>query len=121
MNGIPAALQYLTLSSAGVWVLVAIAITTAIKSWPILRRIQLESDSSLRRDLLEEVRKLRADVISERRSCDERIEAQDKRHSAELAELRGEVNGLRRQLLQMQQMTGQPIILDSPRKPRKRS
>lgn len=104
-------LRAMTPGSWGVWSLVALAVLSLIKGWPVLKKIGMDGDASLRHDLLDEVRALRREVADERRSCDLKLAEQDKRHATELGELRGEINGLRNQLLQMQSMTGNPIPL----------
>lgn len=106
MGELPAILQGLTIGGAGVWVLVIIAITTAIKSWPILRKAQLEADGSFRHDLIGMVRVLRDEVAAERKSCDDRIAQQEARHQAEIERLENQVKGLARQFKQVQLSTG---------------
>jgi hypothetical protein len=97
--------------SVGVWTLVFIALITLIKGWPALKKMSIEADGSLRKDLLDRIGSLEAEIRSERKACDERLNEQEIRHVEAMALLKGEVNGLRRQLLQMQELTGQPIVL----------
>lgn len=101
----------------GVWTLVLIALVTLIKGWPALKKLSIEADGSLRRDLLERIGVLEHELAAERRSCDDRLREQDARHGRELARLEGEVNGLRRQMVQLQQSSGGALALgDIPKR-----
>lgn len=97
--------------SVGVWTLVFIALITLIKGWPALKKMSIEADGSLRKDLLDRIGSLESEIRAERKACDERLNEQELRHVEAMATLQGEVNGLRRQLLQMQQISGHPIAL----------
>src|SRR5689334_16868854 len=96
----------------GVWTLVLIALVTLIKGWPALKKLSIEADGSLRKDLLDRIGTLEVQLTAERRSCDDRLREQESRHNAEMARLEGEVNGLRRQMVQLQQSSGLGLLLD---------
>ena len=95
----------------GVWTLVLIALVTLIKGWPALKKLAIEADGSLRRDLLDRIGALETELAAERRACDERLREQDSRHRTEMARIEGEVNGLRRQMVQLQQSSGGALPL----------
>jgi hypothetical protein len=83
-----AMLKGFTPGAAGIWVLVALAVITAIKGWPKLREIQTGADGSLRTDLMARIGRLEADLqkVSEE-------QAQERaRHAAEIQVLRHRLN-----------------------------
>lgn len=100
----------------GVWTLVLIALVTLVKGWPALKKLSIEADGSLRKDLLNRIATLESELATERRSCDDRLRDQDARHRAEMARIEGEVNGLRRQMVQLQQSSGGALPLGDVKK-----
>ncbi len=98
-----AILKAMTPGGWGIWTLVALAVLSLIKGWPVLRKIGLEGDTSLRRDLMSRVSKLESDLHEERVSCER-----------ELGSLRAEIAGLHRQLIAFQLASGRPLPLDVP-------
>jgi polyhydroxyalkanoate synthesis regulator phasin len=102
-------------SGMGVWALVGLAVVTLIKGWPALRKLSIEAEGSLRKDLLERIDSLEKEVSAERRSCDDRLREQDAAHREAEARLNGRIDGLTRQLLQLQQSAGIAIGPDRGR------
>lgn len=106
-------------TGAGVWGIVAVMVIVLIRTWPALTKLRNDSDASLRADLLQrlsavetqlaEARKEAADerVRLERQLLDERKECRE-----EIEQLRAQVEGLQRQIIQNShssaQMLGMP-------------
>ncbi len=82
-----ALLRAFTPGAAGIWVLVGIAVITAIKGWPKLKELQLASDGSLRGDLMGRIA-----------SLETRISDLEKMLANEQAKHAGEIQVLRHQL-----------------------
>jgi hypothetical protein len=126
LNELQFALQSLTPSGTGVWVLVAMLALTLVKGWPKLKAIQVGADDSLRHDLLEEIARLRADIVAaraesaaERLLGDARLAAAEVKHSAQLAAIgkrhdlrvaamEDEIRGMRAQMQQIIESVGRP-------------
>lgn len=79
----------------GIWTLVALAVVTAIKGWPALKKLQNESDGSLRADLLarisgleKQVDGLRAEITASHDRCDKIIAEIRAQHALEMHETR---------------------------------
>lgn len=70
----------------GIWSLVAMAAITAIKGWPALKKIQVESDGSLRTDLM----RLLAD---ERVSCAKALADMRLDYAKALSDMRTDYEG----------------------------
>jgi hypothetical protein len=90
--------------------LVALAIVTAIKGWPALKRLQNESDGSLRSDLLGRIKALESQVDAMRAEhaaahdrCDRIISEMRSQHALEMQELR------ERHLLELGRLVGRTI------------
>jgi hypothetical protein len=77
-----------TAAVVGIWGVLLTAVITAIKAWPALRKLQLESDASLRGDLLARVGALEAEVIELRKA----LERERHRHADEMEDVRHELN-----------------------------
>ncbi len=83
-----AVLKSMTPGAYGIWVLVILAVLTAIKAWPRLKEMQLGADGSLRTDLLARISQLETQVgAMETAQTEER-----ERHQAEMQILRHRLN-----------------------------
>jgi hypothetical protein len=78
------------------------------------KKVQAEADASLRADLMKMMAELRLEQAAERKQCDEAMALLRDQHSREVAELKGEIKGLRDQLLQLHVSTGTPIRFNAP-------
>jgi hypothetical protein len=99
----------------GVWTLVLLLLITLVKSWPALRKLGLDADGSLRKDLLERIRTLEEALRAERAECNAKFEEQKRSHDNMMAQMQGQIDGLMRQLIQLQQSAGGTILLDRGR------
>jgi len=82
------------------WGLLVAFLVTVLKIWPAVRKLQNESDASLRTDLMKRVKELEDRLRDEQRECEQQI-----------AELRGQLDGVMRQFIQYQIAVGQAIPL----------
>lgn len=77
-----------TAATGGIWTLVVVAVLTLIRSWPSLRKMGLDADTSLRTDLLTRINQLETQVAAmETAQVEERA-----RHDAEIQLLRHRLN-----------------------------
>lgn len=88
-------IKEMTPGAYGIWTLVALAIVTALKGWPALKKLQVESDGSLRADLLaristleSQVDGLRAEQAAAHGRCDAIIAEMRRQHALEMHDLR---------------------------------
>lgn len=72
----------------GIWGLFIIALVTLAKAWPVLRKVQADSDASLRSDLLQRVDELESEVRALRQAFDRERD----RHAMVEADLRHDLN-----------------------------
>lgn len=94
-----------TAGVVGIWGLLLVVIVTAIKAWPALRKLQLQSDTSLRADLMAMIQELRGELTDQRVKCAAEIAEIRAEHAAETATLRadnsqlhGQIHELRNQM-----------------------
>lgn len=82
------AIRGMTPGAYGIWVLVMLAVITAIKGWPKLKEMQLGADGSLRTDLMARISQLETQLT--RVEADQAAERD--RHAAEMQVLRHRLN-----------------------------
>jgi hypothetical protein len=88
-------LKDMTPGAYGIWLLVVMAATTAIRGWPALKKLQVEADGSLRTDLLRridgletQIDVLRAESNAHHERCDKIIAEIRGQHALEMHKLR---------------------------------
>lgn len=79
-------------------VLVAVVVLALVKSWPALKKLQMEEDGALRGDLLARITRLEEAVSEERRSCTEQLAEMRRDYEARLAAQGRQIDGLQREL-----------------------
>jgi hypothetical protein len=100
--------QSLTPGAKGIYMILAVALVTLIKVWPILSKNKYEADGSLRADLLKRVSQLESDAVQARKDC---IEEQEKLHQR-IREQDKIIDGLQRQIILFQITVGQALPPD---------
>lgn len=106
----------MTVGGAGVWVLVFLFGVTLVKAWPALAKLKNDSDASLRADLLKllavrdaRIAALEAKLLEQQVSFDKQMMAERAQCREEIDELRAEIAGLHRQIIQNSRTTAQMI------------
>lgn len=95
-------LETITLEAVGQWGLVAVVIVALVKIWPAMRRVEMESDTTLRADLMEALKRERQhtdDMLKqEREHCEARIRALERAYTSQIEQLKQDQRTMRQEL-----------------------
>lgn len=120
-DAVPVQVQGLSWGGFANWVLLAVATPAAVavvRIYPKLKQLDNQKDSSLRADMLvmlqhrdariselekaavEDQKRCAADMLAMEKRHDAEMESMQRRHDAAISELKGEMMGLRRNIIQ---------------------
>jgi hypothetical protein len=109
----------LTIGGAGIWTLVVGLVYAWFRFRPIMRKLQIEEDSSLRETLMKRVQTLEESMVTQRKECQEEQEKLRKEYQLEQEELHQRIreqdkiiDGLQRQIIMFQITVGQALPPD---------
>lgn len=102
----------LTPGGVGIWTMVLLMVASLFKMWPALRKIAADSDGSLRTDLLGRVRQLEVDRAADDIRHTQEMVAERQRCAQEIGELRQQIIGMQRQIMEFQIVIARSYPLD---------